>query len=149
MAMTQRRQVTAVILGAVMLWAMPGMAAPNGNSFRTRLSVVPIDIGMQATVAGQGAVTATLSGNKLTVNGTAQGLRSPATVAHIHRGMPGIPGPAILDLTVSKTTTPTISGTVELSPSMIDDLKNGQLYVQLNSERAPDGNLRGWLTQAN
>ena len=66
MAMTQRRQVTAVILGAVMLWAMPGMAAPNGNSFRTRLSVVPIDIGMQATVAGQGAVTATLSGNKLT-----------------------------------------------------------------------------------
>ena len=28
---------------------------------------------------------------------------------------------------------------------MVQDLKNEQLYVQLNSERAPDGNLRGWL----
>ena len=87
--------------------------------------------------------------NKLTVSGSAEGLRSNATVAHIHRGQPGIPGPAILDLTVTNTTAPSISGTVELSPSMIEDLKNGQLYVQLNSERAPEGNLRGWLTHAN
>jgi hypothetical protein len=28
---------------------------------------------------------------------------------------------------------------------MVQDLKDGQLYVQVNSERAPDGNLRGWL----
>lgn len=147
--MMQRRHVTAVILGAAMLWAMPGTAADNGNTYKTRLSVVPIDFAMQATVAGQGAVTATLNGNKLTVTGSAEGLRSPATVAHIHRGQPGIPGPAILDLTVTNTTAPTISGTVELSPSMVEDLKNGQLYVQLNSERAPEGNLRGWLTHAN
>ena len=79
----------------------------------------------------------------------AKGLRSPATVAHIHRGVPGIQGPAILDLIVTKSTTPTISGTVDLTPQMVEDLKNGQLYVQLNSERAPDGNLRGWLSHAN
>jgi hypothetical protein len=53
--------------------------------------------------------------------------------------------PLILDLQVTKTTTPTISGTVDLSPQMVQDLKNEQFYVQLNSERAPDGNLRGWL----
>jgi hypothetical protein len=137
-----------VTIGAAVLWVMTAQAADN-NTFRTRLSVVPIDVGMQVNVAGQGAVTATLAGNKLTVNGQAEGLRSPATVAHIHRGVPGIPGPAILDLTVTKTTAPTISGTVELTPSMVQDLKNGQLYVQLNSERAPDGNLRGWLMSAN
>ena len=125
------------------------MAAANGDTYATRLSVVPIDVGMQATVAGQGRVTATLAGNKLTVTGNAEGLRSPATVAHIHRGAPGIPGPAILDLTITNTTSPTISGTVELTPQMVDDLKNGQLYVQLSSERAPDGNLRGWLMHAN
>ena len=125
------------------------MAAANGDTFATRLSVVPIDVGMQATVAGQGRVTATLAGNKLTVTGNAEGLRSPATVAHIHRGAPGIPGPAILDLSITNTTSPTISGTVELTPQMVDDLKNGQLYVQLSSERAPDGNLRGWLMHAN
>jgi len=142
------RQGWAALIAAIYL-SGSALAAANGDTYRTRLSVVPIDVAMQTNVAGQGTITATLAGNKLTVNGTAQGLRSPATVAHIHRGVPGIPGPAILDLTVTKTTTPSISGTVELSPQMVEDLKNGQLYVQLNSERAPDGNLRGWLMHAN
>jgi hypothetical protein len=149
MKATMKKRHVLAALAAASLIPIPTWAAQNGDMYRTRLSVVPLDVGMQTTVAGQGVVTATLSGNKLTVSGTAQGLRSPATVAHIHRGPPGIPGPAILDLTVTKATTPTISGTVDLTPSMVDDLKNGQLYVQLNSERAPDGNLRGWLMHAN
>jgi len=145
--MTKRHLLAA--LTAASLISIPAIAAQNGEMYRTRLSVVPVDIGMQTTVAGQGTITATLEGNKLTVSGKAEGLRSPATVAKIHRGPPGIPGPAILDLTVTKAITPTISGTVDLTPSMVADLKNGQLYVQLNSERAPDGNLRGWLAAAN
>jgi CHRD domain len=147
--MIKRFGRTAYVMLAASLLAAPAMAAANGETYKTRLSVVPLDVGMQATVAGQGTVTATLAGNKLTVNGTAEGLRSPATVAHIHRGAPGIPGPAILDLTITNTTTPTISGTIDLTPQMVQDLKNGQLYVQLSSERAPDGNLRGWLMHAN
>lgn len=147
--MIKRFGWTACVMLAASLSAAPAMAAANGEIYKTRLSVVPIDVGMQATVAGQGSVTATLAGNKLTVSGTAEGLRSPATVAHIHRGPPGIPGPPILDLAITNTTTPTISGTVDLTPSMVADLKNGQLYVQLSSERAPDGNLRGWLMHAN
>ena len=145
--MTKRHVLAA--LTAASLMALPALAASNNDNYRTRLSVVPIDVGMQINVAGDGALTATLSGNRLTVNGTAKGLRSPATVAHIHRGVPGIPGPAILDLNVTKSTTPTISGTVELTPQMVEDLKNGQLYIQIASERAPDGNLRGWLAHAN
>lgn len=147
--MRKDHRLAALLIGAASLLTAHTFAAQNGDTYRTRLSTVPIDVAMQATVAGQGQITATLAGTKLTINGTASGLRSPATEAHIHRGQPGIPGPSILDLTTTKTTTPTISGTVDLTPSMVDDLKNGQLYVQLNSERAPDGNLRGWLTHAN
>lgn len=147
--MIQRLLCVALLLVAAMFVGPRAEAAANGEIYKTRLSVVPLDVGMQATVAGQGSIMATLAGNKLTVSGTAEGLRSPATVARIHRAPPGIPGPAILELTVTKTTTPTIAGTVDLTPSMVEDLKNGQLYVQLNSERAPDGNLRGWLTHAN
>ena len=95
--MIKRFGWTACLMLAANLLAGPAMAAANGETYKTRLSVVPLDVGMQATVAGQGSVTATLAGNKLTVSGTAEGLRSPATVAHIHRGAPGIPGPAILD----------------------------------------------------
>jgi hypothetical protein len=116
-----------------------------GETYRTRLSVVPLTVDMQANVAGLGNLTATLVGNRLTVNGSAQGLRSPATTVAIHRGPKGIPGPAVLNLNVTKSTTPMISGTLELTPQQIADLRGEQFYVQLNSERAPEGNLRGWL----
>ena len=129
------------ILVASSAWAEP----QTGETYKARLSVVPLDVAMQANVAGVGNVTATLVGNKLTVNGTVSGLRSPATDVHIHRGPKGIPGPAILDLAVTKDTNATISGSLDLTPQQVQDLKNEQFYVQLNSQRAPDGNLRGWL----
>src|SRR5690349_20030537 len=131
--------------GVLLLATQAFAAAQGGEVYRTRLSVVPLDVAMQATVAGGGQVTATLNGNRLTVTGDASGLKSPATTVAIHRGPKGIPGPAILLLQVTKTTTPMISGTFELSAQQVADLRGEQLYVQLNSERAPEGNLRGWL----
>ena len=120
-------------------------AAQGGEVYRARLSVVPLDVAMQANVAGLGQVTATLAGTRLTVTGDASGLKSAATTVSIHRGPKGIPGPAILTLTATKTTNPTISGALDLTPQQVADLRGEQLYVQLNSERAPEGNLRGWL----
>ena len=131
--------------GALLLATQVFAAAQGGETYRARLSVVPLDVAMQANVAGLGQVTATLAGNRLTVTGNAEGLRSPATTVSIHRGPKGIPGPAILNLTVTKATNATISGSLDLTPQLIADLRGEQLYVQLNSERAPEGNLRGWL----
>jgi len=130
---------------ALLLATQALAAAQGGETYRARLSVVPLDVAMQANVAGLGQVTATLAGNRLTVTGDASGLRSPATTVSIHRGPKGIPGPAILTLTVTKATNATISGSLDLTPQQVADLRGEQLYVQLNSERAPEGNLRGWL----
>jgi hypothetical protein len=137
----------ALLACGALLLAGQALAAQGagGEVYRARLSVVPLDVAMQANVAGLGQVTATLAGNRLTVTGDASGLRSPATTVAIHRGPKGIPGPAILQLTATKTANPTISGTLDLTPQQVEDLKGEQLYVQLNSERAPEGNLRGWL----
>jgi hypothetical protein len=137
----------ALLSCGALLIAAQALAAAQGadETYRARLSVVPLTVDMQANVAGLGEITATLVGNRLTVNGNAQGLRSPATTVAIHRGPKGIPGPAILNLDVAKSTTPTISGTLELTPQQVADLRGEQFYVQLNSERAPEGNLRGWL----
>ena len=141
-----RHQMKLLTCGVLLLATQAFAAAQGGGEvYRTRLSVVPLDVAMQATVAGAGQVTATLNGNRLTVTGDASGLRSPATTVAIHRGAKGIPGPAILQLQVTKTTTPTISGTLDLNAQQVADLRGEQLYVQLNSERAPEGNLRGWL----
>ncbi len=126
--------------------AVAGVSAQTGKTFKARLSPVPIDVAMQATVAGHGAVTATLAGTRLTVAGTFDGLRSPATTVQLHKGpVTGVRGPAVFDLTAAKGTSGTISGSVDLTPAQVTDLEKGRLYVQLQSEKAPDGNLWGWL----
>jgi hypothetical protein len=125
------------------------LLAQQSKAFKTRLAPVPIDMAMQATIAGSGTVSATLTGTKLAVTGTFEGLRSPATTAQLHRSpVRGARGPAIFDLAVTKSdgTSGTLSGTVELSAVQVADLEKGRLYVQLHSEKAPDGNLWGWLT---
>ena len=42
----------------------------------------------------------------------------------------------------------TISGSVELTATQVADLEKRRLYVQVHSEKAPDGNLWGWLFPA-
>jgi len=116
------------------------------SPYRVRLSVVPIDVAMQATVAGSGSATATLKGTSLTVTGSFSGLKTPATVVRVHRSpRTAMRGPAIGDLTATAATSGTISGTLELSKSQVDDLAAGRLYLQLHSEKAPEGNLWGWF----
>lgn len=116
-----------------------------GETFKARLSVVPLDVTMMSTVAGSGSVSATLTGKQLAIKGTFEGLRSPATTAQIRVGAKAIRGPAILDLNVTKAEKGSLTGSFELTPEQIKNLKSGQLYVQIQSERAPDGNLWGWL----
>ena len=48
--------------------------------YRARLSVVPLDVPQQATIAGVSTPTAVLKGSTLTVNGSFSGLKTPATV---------------------------------------------------------------------
>ena len=85
-------------------------------------------------------------GTKFTVNGTFEGLKSNATMAHIHQGTaPGVRGPKLLDLTVTKSLSGTLSGSFDLTPDQIESLKKGKWYVQIHSEKAPEGNLWGWL----
>ena len=133
-----------LLVGALALAATAG--AQGQKTFKARLSTVPIDVAMQATVSGSGSVSAVLSGAKLTITGSFEGLKSPATIAQVHKSpIRGMRGPVVFDLTASAGTSGTISGTVDLQPAQVTDLEKGRLYVQLHSEKAPDGNLWGWL----
>src|SRR4051812_22071431 len=103
------------------------VSAQGARTFKARLSPVPIDLTMQATVAGSGGADASLSGTKVTISGTFEGLKSPATVARIHRSPTrGVRGPQILTLTVSPATSGTISGTFDLTPPQVADLQGGR-----------------------
>jgi hypothetical protein len=82
----------------------------------------------------------------LTVTGTFTGLKSAATVVKIHRAIKGVRGPAVLDLPPPTSALEgQITGSVDLTPTQLDDLGKERLYLQLDSDKAPEGNLWGWL----
>ena len=40
-----------------------------------------------------------------------------------------------------------MSSSIDLTPEQLQALKKGQLYIQIASEKAPDGNLWGWFVR--
>lgn len=135
----------AGLLVAGTLASAPALQAQAARTFRTRLSPVPV-AAYNVNIVGTGSVTATLTGTKLAVNGSYEGLASPATQARIFKSpKPGIRGEALLDLKVSGGTSGTITGQFDLTPAQAQEVSASRYYVQLASEKAADGNLWGWL----
>jgi len=137
----------AVVIGLLIGFTSMGrVAAQSPETYKIRLAPVAVDAAMKAVIAGEGSVTATLVGSKLTIAGTFTGLKSPATAAHIHQGTaPGVRGPVLLNLSVTKAPSGEVSGSFELTPEQLGNFKKGDWYVQIHSEKAPAGNLWGWL----
>jgi len=122
------------------------LAGQSGETFKARLSAVPADARTRADLAGSGSVSAVLTGTKLGITGSFEGLRAAATLASLHSAVAaGVAGPAIGDLTISKATSGSISGSIELTPQQLTSLRKGGLYIEIYSEKAPDGVLWGWL----
>jgi hypothetical protein len=122
------------------------LLAQTGETYKARLSAVPADARTRPELAGIGSVTAVLSGAKLTITGSFDGLRSPATMAQLHAASAaGIRGPVISDLMVSQAISGTVTGSVDLTPPQVENLRKGGLYIQIHSQKAPDGVIWGWL----
>jgi CHRD domain len=141
--------VTVAITAALVASAVP-LTAQSGEKFTARLGWVPTaGPNDRANVTGKGSATGTLSGRKLTITGTFEGLAAPATIARLHQGIAkGARGAAITDLTISKGASGTLTGSVDLTAPQVEALRQGKLYIQLHSEKgvAPDGsNLWGWF----
>jgi hypothetical protein len=134
------------MVAAALLVAAGYFSVQAQESYKARLSPLPADAKTRPDLAGSGTVTAVLTGTKLAINGSFDGLKTPAVVARLHNGVAaGVRGPAIQDLTVTKAASGTITGSVELSAEQIAHFKKGGLYVQLASEKTPDGTLWGWF----
>lgn len=64
------------------------------------------------------------------------------TVAHIHRGAPGVNGPAVFDL--GDPVSP-IEATWNMTQTDVDDLLAGRLYVNIHAAGRPEGEIRGQM----
>ena len=128
---------------ALLFAAGPALAA---EQFETRLSPSPLTDGTRVNISGEGRARAELDGNKLTITADFRGLASNATTAELYDGPGiGIPGSKAFDLTVTPATSGTATGSVMLTSRQAAAVRHGHFYVQINSQKAPDGNLTGWL----
>ena len=145
MLSTKRANMALAVLGLSAFSLL--MGAQSGDTYKLRFSPVPADARTRAELAGTGSVTAALSGSKLSINGSFQGLLSPATKAELHSAVAaGVRGPVVRDLKVDKGESGTISDTVDLTPQQIESFHKGGLYIQLYSEKqAAEGVLWGWF----
>jgi hypothetical protein len=46
---------------------------------------------------------------------------------------------------VAPATSGGVTGVFDLDANQLESLRKGRLYIQIASEKAPDGNLWGWL----
>lgn len=148
--------MTFKILAPALLAALAFAAPVFAADYQAGLGPMPLDDETKAVIAGRGDATATSDGKTLTVKGNFHGLPSNATEAHIFVSpVAGMPGKQILDLDVTKSTSGTIAGNYTLTSAQATALRTGKLYIQINSEKAPDsypwgpkGTLWGWIFPA-
>jgi hypothetical protein len=57
----------------------------------------------------------------------------------------GVRGPAVADIMVPGVTKGSFKAVVQLSDAQRQALEKSSLYLQIHSQKAPDGNLWGWL----
>lgn len=142
-------------------WIVPGLAAsavaalfavasvaqgPAGEIYSTRLLTAAFQPPARA-YSGDGRLTAALSGSRLTISGRFEGLDAKVTKVRLLTGSAvGVPtGEFVADLAIEGgPASGTISGTVDLGERAAL-LSHGRLYVQVETDAAPEGALWGWL----
>ena len=133
-------------LRAAVIFALVCSPAFASQKYQTDIGPTPRDGRNSANVQGRGAAQATLNGSNFTVHGTFAGLAGAATDAHLCMGnVMGGTGPSIYDLKITKAQKGEFGGAVTLTSDQVLALNAGRIYVLLNSQTAPHGNLWGWF----
>jgi hypothetical protein len=135
-------------LGALVLLLSAGAAMAANEEYQVNLGPVARTNVTQLIAVGRGAAKVSYDGKQLSIDGTFGGMISPATDAHLCQGEGiGVEGTCGAALTVSQDTSGTVTGNIVLTDAQQKALRAGQLYIQINSVKAPApiGNLWGWI----
>ena len=135
--------LAAVTLGACATYKENAPSwMPGSNAIKVSLTgseeVPPL------TVPGKGSGTFRVAEDG-TVTGSVTTTDVEGTMAHIHRGAKGANGPVIVPLDKNGHTY-TVPAGRKLTPEQINDLKAGNLYVNVHTNRNKGGEVRGQLT---
>jgi len=123
-----------------------GFGTEKSEKYQAYLSPMPHNDAMRANFSGKGSAVVTVEGDAVSLSGAFTGLASAATKRRLCLGQAaGAPGKPILEFPAPHASEGNLTGKFKLDKSQIEQLQKGKLYVQIDSEKAPDGNLWGWL----
>lgn len=144
------KRLTAKFVLAIALVALAGCAGmrdkmpdwmPGSGAIKASLAggeeVPPINVPGSGSGSFRVAEDGTISGSVTTKD--VQG-----TMAHIHRAAKGANGPVIVPLAKDGDTYSVPAGR-KLTPQQMDELKAGNLYVNVHTNRYKGGEVRGQL----
>jgi hypothetical protein len=143
--MTMKRLIAKLLLASAAL-ALSACSSlpdwmPGSGAIRVNLSgaeeVPPL------TVPGSGGGSFRVADDG-TITGSVTTRDVQGTMAHIHRGAKGTNGPVIVPLDKNGDTY-TVPAGRKLTPAQLDDLKKGNLYVNVHTARNKGGEVRGQL----
>ena len=145
---TMSRRAVMVLCGVVSAAAVAGVVQAAPKSFS-----VPLTGAAQVPpVTSPGSGTANFTWDPatrgLSWSITFSGLKSDATMAHIHSGTAGKNGPVVLWLSTRGTPPASpFNGSATLTPAQARQLAAGAWYINLHSKDHPAGELRGQVIQ--
>jgi CHRD domain len=136
----------AAVMAALVCFGFGAKMLAAAEKYQAYLSPMPHNDAMHANFSGKGSAVATLDGDTLSLSGAFTGLASAAIRAHVCVSQAaGIPGKPVLEITVPHAVDGKVTGAFKLDKDQIAALKTSKLYIQIDSEKAPNGNLWGWL----
>jgi NitT/TauT family transport system substrate-binding protein len=121
------------LLEQVLTYTLSGTLTPTAEVPRPR-GAARSRATFSATLKQNGELRWQLTINRLT---------QPATAAHLHLGAPGRSGP--VRLTLCRPCRPRSSGTVRIGSGLSNQIKAGQVYVNVHTPRNPAGEVRAQI----
>jgi hypothetical protein len=144
--MIARRIAIASLIAATGAFAVSGCGM-MGNRDKGMAGVMSVPLSAQNEVppnssTGSGTARVELDGNVLKWNVTYSGTTGPVTAGHFHGpAQPGANAGVVVPF-AGPLTSP-IVGSATLTPTQVDQVKQGLWYVNLHTAAHPGGELRG------
>ncbi|AAW61688.1 CHRD domain-containing protein [Gluconobacter oxydans] len=101
--------------------------------------------GATAPIKGSASAMLDTTKNTLTYRFEDNGLSGPVTAAHLHGPAPDGQDAGVLAPSNGPYTT-RMTGTLQLTPDQVKEVQAGQTYINLHTEKYPDGEARAQLT---
>jgi len=130
-------------IAAVVLAGCSSMPAWMPGSGAIKVSLTGAEEVPPVSVPGSGSGSFRVAEDG-TITGSVTTKDVQGTMAHIHRGAKGVNGPVIVPLDKNGDTYTAPAGR-KLTPDQINDLKAGNLYVNVHTNRNKGGEVRGQL----